>query len=105
MNALPTWTDFALFAAGFVSWAVSTLAAGGGSVLIVFAIAMILQGQSVVADRSNARSTSAQFERGPDIVGGRQRTARVAVGTFRSYSPIDKGPRSDVYLRQVEFVP
>ena len=47
MNAVPTWTDFALFAAGFVSWAVSTLAAGGGSVLIVFAIAMILQGQSI----------------------------------------------------------
>jgi uncharacterized protein len=41
------WTDAALFAAGFVSWAISTLAAGGGSVLIVAAVAFVLRGQAV----------------------------------------------------------
>ncbi len=40
MNGFPTLTDLALFAAGFVSWAISTLAAGGGSVLIVAAVAV-----------------------------------------------------------------
>jgi len=39
--------DIALFAAGFVSWAISTLAAGGGSVLIVAAVALILRGQAI----------------------------------------------------------
>ena len=43
----PSLTDLALFAAGFVSWAISTLAAGGGSVLIVAAIAAILRGQAI----------------------------------------------------------
>jgi uncharacterized membrane protein YfcA len=43
----PNWTDLALFVAGFVSWAISTLAAGGGSVLIVVAIAAILRGQAI----------------------------------------------------------
>ena len=43
----PNLTDLALFAAGFVSWAISTLAAGGGSVLIVAAIAAILRGQAI----------------------------------------------------------
>jgi hypothetical protein len=46
MNGFPTLTDLALFAAGFVSWAISTLAAGGGSVLIVAAVAVILRGQA-----------------------------------------------------------
>ena len=44
---LPSLTDLALFAAGFVSWAISTLAAGGGSVLIVAAVAVILRGQAI----------------------------------------------------------
>ena len=43
----PSLTDLALFAAGFVSWAISTLAAGGGSVLIVAAVAVILRGQAI----------------------------------------------------------
>ena len=47
MNTLPTWTDLALFTAGFVSWVISTLAAGGGSVLIVAAVTVILRGQSI----------------------------------------------------------
>ena len=40
-------TDIALFAAGFMSWGISTLAAGGGSVLIVALVAAILRGQAV----------------------------------------------------------
>jgi uncharacterized membrane protein YfcA len=40
-------TDLALFAAGLVSWVISTLAAGGGSVLIVVAVAAILRGQAI----------------------------------------------------------
>src|SRR5215472_7471449 len=40
-------TDLALFAAGLVSWVISTLAAGGGSVLIVAAVAVILRGQAI----------------------------------------------------------
>jgi uncharacterized protein len=47
LNSFPTLTDLALFAAGFVSWAISTLAAGGGSVLIVAAVAAILRGQTI----------------------------------------------------------
>jgi len=43
----PNLTDLALFAAGFVSWVISTLAAGGGSVLIVAAVAFILHGQAI----------------------------------------------------------
>jgi uncharacterized protein len=43
----PSLTDLALFAAGFVSWVISTLAAGGGSVLIVAAVAVILRGQAI----------------------------------------------------------
>jgi hypothetical protein len=43
----PNPTDLALFAAGFVSWVISTLAAGGGSVLIVAAVAFILHGQAI----------------------------------------------------------
>ena len=47
MNGTPSLVDAALFAAGFVSWAISTLAAGGGSVLIVAAVAVILRGQAI----------------------------------------------------------
>ena len=47
MIGVPSLVDVALFAAGFVSWAISTLAAGGGSVLIVAAVAVILRGQAI----------------------------------------------------------
>jgi uncharacterized membrane protein YfcA len=47
MSGAPGLVDIALFAAGFVSWAISTLAAGGGSVLIVAAVAVILRGQAI----------------------------------------------------------
>jgi uncharacterized membrane protein YfcA len=47
MSDAPGLVDLALFAAGFVSWAISTLAAGGGSVLIVAAVAVILRGQAI----------------------------------------------------------
>jgi uncharacterized membrane protein YfcA len=47
MNDASGLIDVALFAAGFVSWAISTLAAGGGSVLIVAAVAAILRGQAI----------------------------------------------------------
>jgi uncharacterized membrane protein YfcA len=47
MSAVPNLVDVALFAAGFVSWVISTLAAGGGSVLIVAAVALILRGQAI----------------------------------------------------------
>jgi uncharacterized membrane protein YfcA len=36
-----------LFAAGFVSWAISTLSAGGGSLLILAAVSYVLEGQAV----------------------------------------------------------
>ncbi len=39
--------DLALFAAGFVSWAISTLSAGGGSILMVAAIATLLRGHAI----------------------------------------------------------
>lgn len=44
---MPSLVDVALFAAGFASWAISTLAAGGGSVLIIAAVAVILRGQAI----------------------------------------------------------
>ena len=47
MNNVAGLSGVALFAAGFVSWAISTLAAGGGSVLIVAAVAAILRGQAI----------------------------------------------------------
>jgi uncharacterized membrane protein YfcA len=40
-------TDLELFAAGFLSWVISTLAAGGGSVLIIIFVAAILRGQAI----------------------------------------------------------
>lgn len=42
-----TRIDLGLFAAGFLSWAVSTLAAGGGSLLIIAGVSFILGGQVV----------------------------------------------------------
>lgn len=44
---MPNELDLGLFAAGFVSWAISTLAAGGGSLLILAAASYLLSGQSV----------------------------------------------------------
>lgn len=44
---MPDVLDLGLFAAGFVSWAVSTVAAGGGSMLIVGFVAFLLGGQAV----------------------------------------------------------
>lgn len=46
-NGMPSLVDAAMFVAGFASWAISTLAAGGGSVLIIAAVAMILRGQAI----------------------------------------------------------
>ena len=45
--SMPTVVDLALFCAGFLSWAISTLAAGGGSLLIVAAISFIIGGQMI----------------------------------------------------------
>jgi hypothetical protein len=42
---MPNGLDLGLFTAGFVSWVVSTLAAGGGSVLIVAAVANLVGGR------------------------------------------------------------
>ncbi len=39
--------DLGLFLAGFASWAISTLSAGGGSILIVAAIAALLRGHAI----------------------------------------------------------
>src|SRR6185437_5402386 len=39
--------DLALFAVGFVSWAISTASAGGGSVLFMAAIAPLLRGHAL----------------------------------------------------------
>jgi uncharacterized membrane protein YfcA len=44
---MPNGLDLALFVAGFLSWAISTLAAGGGSLLIVAAVASVVGGQMV----------------------------------------------------------
>jgi len=44
---MPNGLDLALFAAGFLSWAISTLAAGGGSLLIVAAVAYVVAAQMV----------------------------------------------------------
>lgn len=44
---MPDALDLALFASGFISWAVSTVAAGGGSMLIVGFVAFLLGGQAV----------------------------------------------------------
>ena len=42
-----TTIDVGLFLAGFVSWTISTLSAGGGSILIVGAIAALLRGHAI----------------------------------------------------------
>ena len=42
-----TTIDVGLFLAGFVSWTISTLSAGGGSILIVAAIAALLRGHAI----------------------------------------------------------
>ena len=47
MGSVISIVDIALFVAGFASWAISTLAAGGGSVLIVTAVAVILRGEAI----------------------------------------------------------
>lgn len=43
----PVWIGLALFVAGFVAWAISTLAAGGGSMLLVAATSSLLGGHAV----------------------------------------------------------
>jgi uncharacterized protein len=40
-------TDLALFAIGFASWTISTMSAGGGSVLFMAAIAPLLRGHAI----------------------------------------------------------
>jgi uncharacterized membrane protein YfcA len=40
-------TDFGLFSAGFVAWLISTLTAGGGSVLMVAMLATLLRGHAI----------------------------------------------------------
>ena len=44
---MPSASDFGLIAAGFLSWAVSTLSAGGGSLLIVAAVSYVIPGRPV----------------------------------------------------------
>ncbi|MGA9013851.1 MAG: sulfite exporter TauE/SafE family protein [Acetobacteraceae bacterium] len=43
----PNATDLGLFLAGFASWTISTLSAGGGSILIVAAITALLRGHAI----------------------------------------------------------